>query len=205
MALINLHRKYALMCTLRSHFCGRQLYLAHREHHSPSASPEMKNSSAMSLLWFPTFPSMPFQSSTSAVPQQPRRSASPLPTAANRTPQAPNQRRLHPKLLEVARLQAASTQHMSQSKQIVWNFPEHAEGPAAPTSLFLRGRAACGEGDVLWQGAVCCPRAQTCSSAGASADPPHGQQGRTGMGAGKSWKVLSWPGHLAHPVMIGAG
>lgn len=126
---------------------------------------------------------MPFYSSTGAVP--------PLPTAVNRLPQAPNWRKLHPKLLQAARLQAASTQHMSQSKQIAWNLPEHAEGPLVPKSLFLSYRAACGEGNVLWERAGCSPQGpnlQLCRWLfRGAADPPHCKQGCAGM---ESWKIM---------------
>lgn len=51
MALINLHGKYALMCTLRSLCCGRRLYL---EPQSPKPSPESRNRGPEPLLWLPT-------------------------------------------------------------------------------------------------------------------------------------------------------
>lgn len=89
---------------------------------------------------------------------------------------------------------------MSQSKQIAWNVPEHAEGPAVPKPLFLKCGAACGERKEL----CAPPRLQTCSSAAGS---PKALLTHPVLAwaAAKSWKVLSWPGHPAQPVMIGAG
>lgn len=49
MALINLHCKYTVICTWKSRFCGRRLYLARRVHNSRESSPEPRNSARRAL------------------------------------------------------------------------------------------------------------------------------------------------------------
>lgn len=140
MALINLHRKYALMRAPRSRCCGRQPYLPHTQHHSPNSSPERGTAAPWPCSGSSWSLSQRHRSGSAAS----RAICSPLPTAVSkRPPQAPKRGKLHPKLLEAARLQAACTQHMSQSKQIAWNFPERAEDAELPAG---RGTRVCSPG-----------------------------------------------------------
>lgn len=129
MALINLHRKYSLNVYAEPPL-WREAALP-TEHRGPNASPGAVcpcPASPGGAGGVSRFVQQHRRSSGAAASFRTPRGRRPLPTAVSRSPQAPNRRKLHPKLLEAARLQAASTQHMSQSKQIARNFSDMLRG-----------------------------------------------------------------------------
>lgn len=129
MALINLHRKYSLNVYAEPPL--RREAALPTEHRGPNASPGAVcpcPASPGGAGGVSRFVQQHRRSSGAAASFRTPRGRRPLPTAVSRSPQAPNRRKLHPKLLEAARLQAASTQHMSQSKQIARNFSDMLRG-----------------------------------------------------------------------------
>lgn len=96
-------------------------------------------------------------SSKGATPEEQRHFAPPPEAYFHRcrsVRQASNRRKLHLKLLEAARLQAARAQHMSKSKQIARNFPNMLRGHQCRIRCsrdvdLTAGRGTCGGKELL--------------------------------------------------------